>query len=73
MKLNTKLILPQLIVVVLLGCISFYIIDQSFTELKRMYVESKVNNAFISVKNSINDSAKAATSCRFVFAKAGCG
>ena len=59
MKLNTKLILPQLIVVVLLGCISFYIIDQSFTELKRMYVESKVNNAFISVKNSINDSDKA--------------
>ncbi|WP_319761644.1 methyl-accepting chemotaxis protein [Maridesulfovibrio sp.] len=69
MKLNTKLILPQLIVVVLLGCISFYIIDQSFTELKRMYVESKVNNAFISVKNSINDSAKAAQHLAALFSQ----
>ena len=60
MKLSTKLILPQLVVVVVLGCISFYIIDKSFTQLKEMYVESKVNSAFTSVKNSINDSAKSA-------------
>ncbi|WP_320176118.1 methyl-accepting chemotaxis protein [Maridesulfovibrio sp.] len=69
MKLNTKLILPQLFVVVLLGCVSFYIIDKSFTQLKEMYVESKVSNAFTSVKNSINDSAKAAQHLAALFSQ----
>ncbi|WP_320009260.1 methyl-accepting chemotaxis protein [Maridesulfovibrio sp.] len=67
MKLSTKLILPQLFVVVALGCISFYIIDKSFMQLKEMYVESKVNNAFTSVKNSINDSAKSAQQLAALF------
>ncbi|WP_415713167.1 methyl-accepting chemotaxis protein [Maridesulfovibrio sp.] len=69
MKLNTKLILPQLFVVVLLGCLSFYIIDNSFTQLKEMYVKSKVSNAFTTVKNSIADSAKAAQHLAALFSQ----
>ena len=69
MRLNVKFILPQVAVVVLLGCASFYIIDRSFTGLKQMYVESIIKSAFSSVRNGIDDSAESAQQVAALFSQ----
>ncbi|WP_320170286.1 methyl-accepting chemotaxis protein [Maridesulfovibrio sp.] len=60
MKLNVKFIAPQVAVVVVLGCLSFYFIDSSFGKLKEMYVSSVVGSAFTSVVTGIDDASLAA-------------
>lgn len=69
MRLNIKFILPQVAVVVLLGCASFYTIDKSFDELKDMYVESVVRTAFNSVRNGIDSSAETAQQVAALFSQ----
>ncbi|WP_432735843.1 methyl-accepting chemotaxis protein [Maridesulfovibrio sp. FT414] len=69
MRLNVKFMLPQVAVIVLLGCASFYFINKSFDELKDMYVASVVGSAFTSVQGAIDDSAKSAQQVAALFSQ----
>lgn len=68
MKLSFKILLPQIIITIFLGCISIYILNSSFKSLQKMHVESLVNTAFSTVSNNIEDSTKSAQRDAAIFA-----
>ncbi|WP_027179222.1 methyl-accepting chemotaxis protein [Maridesulfovibrio bastinii] len=68
MKLSSKILLPQIIVTIILGCVSIFILNSSFNSLKKMHVKSIVNTAFSTVSNKISDSTKSAQRTAAIFA-----
>lgn len=68
MKLSVKIVLPQVIITVILGCISIFILDSSFHSLQNMHVKSVVDNAFNAVTDKINESTKSAQKTAAIFA-----
>ncbi len=60
MKLKAKFILPQTLIIILLGCFSVFVIVNSFKSLQEMYLSSVVDNAFSSVTTGIDSTTKEA-------------
>ena len=68
MKLSSKILLPQAFIIVVLGCVSVFIINASFKSLKEMHIHSVVDSAFSFVLTRVNDSSKSAQETAALFA-----
>ena len=69
MKLKGKFILPQTLIIILLGCLSVFVIVDSFKSLQEMYLSSVVNNAFSSVTTGIDSTTKDAQDIAALFSQ----
>ena len=58
MKLVWKLSIPQILIVVCFGMISFFVINSSFSEMRDQYVREIVENRFQLITNEIEASAQ---------------
>ena len=68
MKISHKILLPQAVAIIFLGCLSVIIISSSFKSLKTMHIVTVVNSAFESVLNKVESSAKSAQETAALFA-----
>lgn len=69
MKLNAKFILPQTLIIILLGSLSVFVIVNSFKSLQEMYLSSVVTNAFSSVTTGIDSTTKDAQDIASLFSQ----
>ncbi|ACS80417.1 methyl-accepting chemotaxis protein [Maridesulfovibrio salexigens] len=68
MKISHKILLPQAVAIIFLGCLSVVIISSSFKSMKTMHIATVVNSAFESVLNKVENSAKSAQETAALFA-----
>ena len=69
MRLIPKLLLPQVLIIVVLGIVSFFAISNSFEILQQKYVQSIIHSAFSEVKSEIKTSSVSARNLAAIFAK----
>lgn len=68
MKLSSKILLPQAVTIIFLGCLSVYIINSSFKSLQEIHIDSVVHSTFSSVLTGVDGSAESAQEIAAVFA-----
>ncbi|WP_421902430.1 methyl-accepting chemotaxis protein [Maridesulfovibrio sp.] len=68
MKISHKILLPQSVAIIFLGCLSVFIISSSFKSLKKMHIATVVDSTFESVLNKVKSSAKSAQETAALFA-----
>ncbi|WP_291329547.1 methyl-accepting chemotaxis protein [Desulfovibrio sp. UCD-KL4C] len=69
MKLKAKFILPQTLIIILLGCLCVFVTVNSFKSLQEMYLSSVVENAFSLVTTGIDSTTKDAQNIASLFSQ----